>query len=366
MRQRFFANKLDIRFRILTLAIIAITLITACCKPTGKSTDTTTSPAPVVPTNNKKALSAGLLITPQGLNDKGFNDLANKAMKQAAAKGEIDDIIIEPSTINNPEASITFFAAQNFDLIIAVGAAYQDTVIKLAANNPATRFAIIDSDVKKDNVLGVSFKEEEGAYLCGYLAGKMTKTGKVGFIGGVKTPVISRFYKGFANGVASTGKEVEILEKYIATDFKGFNNPTVGNEIAKNMYENGYDVIFAPAGASTLGIISAAVEKQGYVIGVDTNQDSLAPGLVLTSMVKRVDKVVEDILNALIKNEPLSSIKTSYGLSDGGISLTDFALSRQAVGNELIAELKDIETKIISGEIDPLGQSNTLQKVNGQ
>ncbi|NLF95197.1 MAG: BMP family ABC transporter substrate-binding protein [Candidatus Riflebacteria bacterium] len=293
----------------------------------------------------------GLMITPRGLNDKGFNDYAYDGLKQAEKKFNIEGVVIEPSTTQDHEASLRFFAGQKFDAIIVVGVGFNDAIRKVATEHPELQFFVIDSEIDEGNIRGVYFREDEGAYLCGYLAARMSKTGKIGFIGGVKIPVIERFANGYRNGALAAVNSTEVVEQFVAEDYSGFNNPEKASEMALDMYRTGCDVIFPAAGASGLGVISAAVKARGQVIGVDMNQDSLAPGLVLTSMLKRVDLVVENIIKNICEGKNPAAIKRSYGISDGVIGLTDFQLSSKVVGDDLISELATVRKAIIDGTI---------------
>lgn len=322
------------------IAILAVAvMMQGCCR---RSTSETATPAKRI----------GLMITPRGLNDRGFNDYAYDGLKEAEKKHNIDAVVIEPSTMQDPEASLRFFAGQKFDAIIAVGVAFNDAIRKIAAERPDLNFYVIDSDILENNIRGVFFREDEGAYLCGYLAAKVSKTGRIGFIGGVKIPVIERFATGFKSGAIHAASHTEILEQYVDTGFSGFNKAPEAFAMAEKMYRTGYDVIFPAAGASGLGVISAAVKSRGYVIGVDMNQDSLAPGLVLTSMLKRVDLVVENIIANICEGRQPDYIKRSYGLADNAIGLTDFQLSFKVVGEQLINELSALRKDIIEGRID--------------
>lgn len=300
---------------------------------------------------DEKQLKIGLLITPRGLNDKGFNDYAFDGLKEAEKKYNIAGTVIEPATMNDHEASLRFFAGQKFDAIVAVGVAFTESIRKIASEQPQLNFYVIDSDIDEGNIRGISFREDEGSYLCGYLAAKMSKTGRVGFVGGVKIPVIERFATGFRNGAIAAASSTEVVERYVAADFSGFNNAEEASNMAHEMYQGGCEVIFAAAGASGLGVISAAVKTRKYAIGVDMNQDSLAPGLVLTSMLKRVDLVVEDIARSLVQNRNPAAVKRSYGLADGAVGLTDFQLSFKVIGDELISELNQIRKQIIEKKI---------------
>ncbi len=319
--------------------ILALMLITSgCCNQEPKD-------------DSGSSKRIGLMITPRGLNDKGFNDYAYDGLKQAEKKFNIEGVVIEPSTMQDHEASLRFFAGQKFDAIIVVGTGFNDAIRKVSAEQPHLEFFVIDSEINEGSIRGVYFREDEGAYLCGYLAARMSKTGKIGFIGGVKIPVIERFATGYKNGALAAVSSTEIIEQFVAEDYSGFNNPEKASEMALDMYRTGCDVIFPAAGASGLGVISAAVKSRGQVIGVDMNQDSLAPGLVLTSMLKRVDLVVENIISNICEGKDPASIKRSYGIADGVIGLTDFQLSSKVVGDQLISELSSVRNDIINGKI---------------
>jgi len=305
--------------------------------------------APPVP---GKKLRIALMITPKGLNDQGFNDLANSGLKEAGRKFGIEPVLIEPATMKDPEASLRFFTGQSFDAIIVVGVAFLDTIRKISKERPQMPFIVIDSGITEGNIKGISFREDEGSFLCGFLAARISKTAKIGFIGGVKIDVIRRFFNGFRNGaVYAASGTIEVVERYISEDFSGFNKAEEANTMATEMYKDGCDVIYAAAGASGLGVISAAAKTKKYAIGVDMNQDSMAPGHVLTSMLKRVDLVVEDLVKTLQEGKGLQGIKTSYGMADGAIDLTDFQFSQPTVGDELIARLGKLRKEIIAGTL---------------
>jgi len=303
------------------------------------------------PAKIDKKLKIGLLITPKGLNDKGFNDLAYTGLKSAERKYGIEPTVIEPSTMKDQEACLRFFAAQKLDAVIAVGVAFLDSIRRVASENPQLRFLVIDSDVSEGQIQGVAFREYEASLLCGFLASARSKTGKIGFIGGVDIPVIRRFLVGYEQGAKLASPSIEVVTQFVGEDFSGFNKPDRAKEIAHEMYQNGCDVVFPAAGASGLGVISAAVQNKKYVIGVDMNQDSLAPGLVLTSLLKRVDTVVEDIVKTLAEGKGNESVKKTYGLADGGVDLTDFQFSRQELGVELINRVNELRQEVIRGKV---------------
>ncbi|MBF0500251.1 MAG: BMP family ABC transporter substrate-binding protein [Candidatus Riflebacteria bacterium] len=329
---------MGIRFLTLILALVGMMLASGCGEENNK-------PAVV------KKPRIGLMITPKGLNDRGFNDMAFEGLKSAERKSGVETVIIEPATMKDPETSLRFFAGQNFDAIIAVGGAFLKDIRTISKEQPELPFFVIDSSMSEGNIRGVSFREHEGSYLCGYTAASVSKTGKIGFIGGVKIDVIQRFAAGYRQGALAAASQTQIIEYYLAEDFSGFNRPDLAKNAALELYKSGCDVIYHAAGASGLGVISAAVETKKFVIGVDSNQDSLAPGQVLTSMLKRVDLVVEDVARTLSDRRGPESVKLSYGMADGAIDLTDFQFSRRVVDDELMARLTSLKQDIIAGRL---------------
>ncbi|OQB49457.1 MAG: Membrane lipoprotein TmpC precursor [bacterium ADurb.Bin157] len=297
-----------------------------------------------------EAKSIGLMISPQGLNDKSFNDSAYRGLKEAEKLHNIETTIIEPSTWQDPEQSLRFFAGQKFDAIIVLGVGFNDAVKQIASENLNTAFYVIDSDYTENNIKGITFREEEGAFLCGYLAAKKSQTNKAAFIGGLPIPVIKRFESGFFKGARHANPDIDLVSKYIADDFSGFNNTQKAQQIADELYKSGFEVIFPAAGASAQGVIAAAVTNRKYVIGIDNNQDSLAPGLVLTSLLKRVDRIVVKIIEKVCSDNT-GEMKSSYGLAEDALSLTDFQLSHNVIGEALISELAQLKKDIVEGKI---------------
>lgn len=332
-------HKTILGFLAICVVLIIFALFHGGCEPAGK-----------VKSGGKK-LKIGLLITSRGLGDQGFNDLAYSGLKSVEQKYGVQAVVIEPSTLSDHEASLRFFAGQSFDAIIAVGTAFHDSIKVIAKEHQDLKLFVIDSDIREGNIIGICFREDEGSFLCGYLAAKVSKTGKIGFLGGVKIPVTDRFLVGYINGARYARKDIEIDVRYVAEDFTGFNLAEKASDIASQMYNSDCDVIYPPAGASALGVIAAAVKHRKFVIGIDMNQDSKAPGLVLTSMQKKVDAVVEDIVKNLKDGKTADKMRVSYGISDGGIALTEFQFSHKVLGEPLIKEVSALNRAIVDGKI---------------
>src|SRR5437762_5039440 len=209
------------------------------------------------------------------------------------------------------------FAERGYDLVIGVGFSQAPIMQVVARDYPNIRFAIIDGVVFQDdgktpmpNVAGLLFKEHEGSYLVGMIAAKTTRTGTVGFVGGMDIPLIRRFEKGYEEGARSVNPNIRVVQNYVGVTDSAWNNPGKGKELSLAQIDKNADVIFAAAGNSGLGVFDA-VEQAGtengrarrFVIGVDSNQNGVKPGFVLTSMVKRVDTVVYNIVKDVVRSE---------------------------------------------------------------
>jgi basic membrane protein A len=216
---------------------------------------------------------------------------------------------VEPGNPTSIEPAMRAFAERNYDLIIGVGFAQAPIMEVVAKDYPHLNFAIVDGASKLPNVASLVFKEHQGSYLVGMIAARASKTGTLGFIGGMDIPLIHRFETGFEEGARAVNPDVRVIDNYVGVTDAAWNNPGKGKELALSQIGKGADVIFTAAGNSGLGAFDA-VEQAGrdeqgrarrFVIGVDSNQNMVKPGFVLTSMVKRVDnavyETVEDVVN---------------------------------------------------------------------
>jgi len=299
-------------------------------------------------------IKIGLVTGLNGLGDKSFNDMAYNALLNSKERYKIRFNILEPKNDEETEKDLRNFSKQKFDLIISMGFNSVEAVNNIATEFPGIKFVIIDGVVKKPNVASLIFKEEEGSYLAGIMAGMMTKSNKIGFIGGLNIPIIKKFEAGFSAGVKSVNTNASVIPKYLfSNDMAGFNSPEKGKENAIELYNKGVDIIYHAAGLSGNGIIEAAKEKDKYVIGVDFDQDYMAKGNVLTSVVKRVDTMVLTIINQTI-NEEFKGGVYEFGLSDGGISLTQFEYTKEVIPTEVIKRIEKVEEDIKNKKIKVL------------
>jgi len=249
------------------------------------------------------------------------------------------------------------FAERGYDLIIGVGFAQAPIIEQVAKEYPNIHFAIVDGVSELPNVASLVFKEHEGSYLVGMLAAKTTKTGTLGFVGGMDIPLIHRFETGYEEGARAVNPNIRIIQNYVGVTDSAWNNPGKGKELALAQIGKGADVIFTAAGNSGLGAFDA-VEQAGkqngrathFVIGVDSNQNMVKPGFVLTSMVKRVDNAVYSIVEDVVKGKFQAGFHV-YGLDKDGVGYAMDQFNKDLISPEMIQQTEEARKKIINGEI---------------
>ena len=241
-------------------------------------------------------------------------------------------------------------AEKKYDLIVAIGFHQLEAVQKNADRFPEQKFLLIDEDAKKPNVRSILFEEHEGCYLVGALAAMHSPSGKVGFIGGMDVPLIRRFQMGYEAGVKKINPKAQLFVNYLGVTGEAWNNPPKAKEQALDQYNRGADVIFVAAGNSGLGVFDAAEAQKKQAIGVDSNQNWLKPGYVLTSMLKRVDDAVFDAIK-LYKDGKFSTGLTRLGLKTKSV---DYAMDEN--NDKLVTaadrkKLEELKAEIIAGKI---------------
>lgn len=302
-------------------------------------------------------IRVGIVFDIGGKDDRSFNAAAWQGVQRAAKELPIVLRDIEPGTPNAIEPAMRAFAERNFDLIIGVGFAQAPIMEMVAKDYPNIQFAIIDGVSKLPNVASLVFKEHEGSYLVGILAAKASRTGTIGFLGGMDIGLIHRFAKGYEEGAKSVNQKIRVIENYVGVTDAAWNNPGKGKELSLAQISKGADVIFTAAGNSGLGAFDA-VEQQGkqngrathFVIGVDSNQNMVKPGFVLTSMVKRVDNVVYDIVNDVVNRRFSPGIHV-FGLDKDGVGYAMDQYNNDLVSPEAREAAEAAKKKIIAGEI---------------
>jgi basic membrane protein A len=338
LTNRFKEDEMKNRFRIwiLLAVILVVGLMAGACG--GGDEEASDS--------GEDSFKAAIVTDTAGLGDQSFNDSANRGLQQAGEDFGIETQVYETSQPSDYEPSLSRAPAQGSDITFAIGFLMTDALINASAQNPDAKYAIIDSVVDAPNVASLNFKEEEGSFLVGAVAGLMTESNKVGFIGGLESPLIKKFEIGYRAGVMSVNPDAEVLINYAGT----FEDPGKGKEVALSQYSTGADVIYHASGGTGLGLFQAAQEKGPgfWAIGVDSDQYELAPENTLTSMMKRVDVAVYDtIKDAMDGNFTPGTV--IFGLKEDGVGLAP--TTDKNTPQEVIDQANALGDKIIAGEI---------------
>lgn len=303
--------------------------------------------------NSSLALAAfkvGLVLDKGGKDDKSFNSSAYLGASQAAKELGIELKYVEATDNNSLEVLHRNFAQKKYDLIIGIGFAQTDAIKKVAALFPQTHFAIVDGEVKANNVRSLLFEEHEGSFLVGAAAAIKSKTGVVGFIGGMDIPLIRRFQKGYEAGVKYVNPKAKVITNYVGVTGEAWNNPAKAKEMALSQVAQKADVIFHAAGASGAGLFDAASEKKIFAIGVDSNQNWIKPGVVLTSMLKRVDHAVFETIKEAQQQKFTSGV-IRFGLKDNGVDWAYDQYNEKLWSATDKAKVEEIKKQIIAHKI---------------
>lgn len=311
------------------------------------------------PTNgNGKPYKVALIIAQGGLGDQSYNDLANAGLQAAAH--DYTNLTVQPiqsSDIVNQGASILQQSANNkFDLVINLEFSLSDALNQIAPKFPNTQFAMVNLEVKQPNVTSVLFQEQEGSFLAGALAAMVTKDTSIkginaekiiGTVGGTKSTGIDKFLVGYQQGAQYIDKDTQVLVSYA----NSFGDPAKGKELTDAQYAKGADIVYQVAGGTGQGVIQSAKAAGKYAIGVDTDQDFLAQGNVLTSMVKRADLSVYDLCKDLAMGQLKGGTTRYYGLQNNGVTLSAMKYTKQLLPADDMTKIEGIRNDIISGKI---------------
>lgn len=326
--------------------IILLFISASCGKKQESISQKENSPSPKI----------GLVFDIGGRGDKSFNDAAYKGLEMAKEKLGVEFESIDPGDGSDRESALRRLASKKeIGLIFGVGFIFTDDINNIAKEFPDKKFACIDYSVDPSktvppNVEAIEFKEEEGSFLVGALAALTTKTNKVGFIGGMESPLIKKFEEGFIQGVKYINPDCKVLSGYVSIAPDGFKNPGKAKEIALSQYSGGADIIYHASGLSGLGLFEAAREENRLAIGVDMDQQKEAPGFVLTSMVKQVDEAVFQTVKNFKENKFTGGVKT-FGLKDNGVGYVYDDNNKKLIPTDVNEKLQDIKAKLINGEI---------------
>ncbi len=294
----------------------------------------------------------GMVTDVAGIDDESFNQSAWEGLEELAATGKVKTTFIESESEDDFQDNFRQIADEGCGLCWGVGFACADALLEVAGEKPDVHFAVVDSSYEDtpDNITGVVFRAQEPSFIVGYIAASVTRTGRIGFVGGIPGEIIDQFQYGFQAGVDYAsylyGKKVNVIVEYADS----FQDEDKGYEIAKNMYDGGCDVVYHAAGGAGLGVIKAAKECNAYVIGVDRDQSSLSPEHVLTSALKNVNVAVARVSESYLRGEDIGGATLSFGLTEGAVGIPD---DHSNYRDEIYDSALMVEDKIKAGEIVP-------------
>ncbi|MBO6826156.1 MAG: BMP family ABC transporter substrate-binding protein [Sneathiella sp.] len=285
-----------------------------------------------------------------GKFDKSFNEAGYNGAEAFKKETGIEYMEFEVTQVSQREQAMKRMARKDASIIVAMGFAQANAVEKAAKANPDKKFTIIDMVVDLPNVQSIIFKEHEGSFLVGMAAAMKSQTGKVGFIGGMDIPLIRKFALGYEEGAKYANKDVEVFQNMTGTTPAAWNDPTKGGELAKSQFDRGADVVFAAAGGTGTGVYQAAKDNGKFAIGVDSNQNYLHPGTMLTSMTKRVDVAVQEAFMSAKDGTWQPGIKV-LGLKEEGVGFAVDEHNKDLITPEMTAKLEQARADIIAGKI---------------
>ncbi|MGH1480466.1 MAG: BMP family lipoprotein [Geminicoccales bacterium] len=286
-----------------------------------------------------------------GKFDKSFNEAAYNGAERFKEEAGVEYLEFEVTNESQRDQALRRMARRGATIVVAVGFSYSTPLETIAAEFPDTKFTIIDSVVEQPNVQSVVFKEHEGSFLVGMAAALTSETGKVGFIGGMDIPLIRNFAHGYEQGVKYVNEGAEVFVNMTGTTPAAWNDPAKGAELAQSQFDRGADVVYAAAGGTGLGVLQTAADGGKFSIGVDSNQNYLHPGSVLTSMMKRVDVAVYNAFKGA-QDGSWSAGAQSLGLAEDGVGYALDEHNEALISDDVKTQLEDAKAKIVAGELE--------------
>ena len=285
-----------------------------------------------------------------GKFDKSFNEGVYNGLEKFKKDTGVNYRGFEVTNATQREQAIRKMAKKGSNLVLGIGFAQGPAIEKVAGEFPDTKFGIIDMVVDKPNVQSIVFKEHEGSFLVGLLAAMASKSGKVGFIGGMDIPLIRKFACGYEQGVKYANPKAEVIQNMTGSTPSAWNDPSRGGELSKGQFDRGVDVIFAAAGGTGVGVYQAAKDAGKLAIGVDSNQNYMQPGTMLTSMVKRVDVAAYNLFKNGMDGKFKGGIQ-ALGLAEGGVDWALDKYNEKLITPEMKKAVDAAKADIISGKI---------------
>lgn len=320
------------KYTILLLLSICAVILSACSNNGEENKET-------------ENVKVGIMLSDAGLGDQSFSDMGFAGLEQARDELGISFDYRELQDTETYEQGLEELVGQGNDLVIGLGFSIQEALETVAQKNPDVSFLLIDSQSELPNVYNITFKEDEGSFLVGLLAGMKTQSNVVGFVGGEDVELIHKFEEGFTAGVKAANPEAKVLTKYAGT----FGDDKLGESIAKEMISGGADYIYPAAGFTGVGVILESQRAGTYSFGVDSDQFYLAEGSVVSSMVKQVDVVIYDTVKELVENGSLSEKNKQLGLKENGVAIAPIRVINltQAEQDKLDQYIEDISNGTI-------------------
>ena len=295
-------------------------------------------------------LAPSIVFDMGGKFDKSFNEAAYEGAERFKKETGIAYREFEVTNEAQREQALRNMARRGATVVISIGFAQASGLEKVAAEFPSVKFTIIDAVVDKPNVQSVVFKEHEGSFLVGMAAALASKSGKIGFIGGMDIPLIRKFAVGYEEGAKHINPRVELFQNMTGTTPSAWNDPTRGGELARSQFDRGADGIYGAAGCTGLGVLQAAKDKGKFAIGVDSNQNHLHPGSILTSMIKRVDLAVYNAFKTAKEGTWKPGVQ-NLGLKEDGVGYAIDSNNRGLITADMQKRIDAAKADIIAGKI---------------
>lgn len=332
----------------LLAALVAIILVISGCQQRAAA-----------PQQERK-IRVGIVYDVGGRGDLSFNDMAFAGLERAQKDfgDRIETRDLEPTAGGeNREELLRLLAGENYDLIFGIGFLFTDSIQRVAKDSANTKFGLIDGFIPdltaESNVVCLLFNEHEGSFLVGAAAALKSRTGTIGFVGGMKIPLIEKFEAGYIAGARYVRPSIRVLSDYAGTTGEAFRDPVKGKELALAQYDRRADIIYHASGGTGIGVFEAAVVKKRLAIGVDADQSLTVKddqrGQILTSMMKRVDVAVYETIKGFIEGRFQGGYR-NFGLVEGGVGYAENDYNRNMIA-DIKPRLEELKTKITSGEI---------------
>ncbi len=296
-----------------------------------------------------------------GKFDKSFNEAAYNGAERFKEETGIAYLEFEVTNEAQRDQALRRMARKGADVVVAVGFAFATPLEAVAAEYPDTKFVIIDSVVDKPNIQSVVFKEHEGSFLVGMAAALASETGKMGFIGGMDIPLIRNFAYGYEQGIKYVNPEAELFVNMTGNTPAAWNDPAKGAELAISQFDRGADVVYAAAGGTGLGVLQAAADRDKLAIGVDSNQNCIQPGHVLTSMLKRVDVAVHKAFKSALDGTWQAGTR-ALGLKEQGVDYAVDECNRDLLTEDMVAKLEEARRLIVEGKLEVEDYYSTMKQ----